>query len=97
MTLQNLLGDLALDETSQEIAEIAVLLRRAVKLLEASGNVDIANRQRVVLDALTTGLTLSTVTTVSAVNTFDGYDRRQWQDGSRIAYNTGIRQNLSFS
>lgn len=94
MALQNLLGDLALDETSQEIAEIAVLLRRAVKLLEASGNVDIANRQRVVLDALTGGLTLSSV---AAVNTFDGYDRRQWQDGSRIAYNTGIRQNLSFS
>ncbi len=93
MALQNLLGDLALDETSQEIAEIAVLLRRAVKLLEASGNVDIANRQRVVLDALT-GLTLSSV---ASVNTFDGYDRRQWQDGSRIAYNTGIRQNLSFS
>ena len=94
MALQNLLGDLALEETSQEIAEIAILLRRAVKLLEASGNVDIANRQRVVLDALTGGLTLSSV---ASVNTFDGYDRRQWQDGSRIAYNTGIRQNLSFS
>ena len=97
MALQNLLGELALDETSQEIAEIAVLLRRAVKLLEASGNVDIANRQRVVLVALTGGLTLSSVASVNTLNTFDGYDRRQWQDGSRIAYNTGIRQNLSFS
>jgi len=94
MALQNLLGDLALEATSQDIADIAILLRRAVKLLEPSSNVDVANRQRVLLDGITNGISLSVVNNIAAI---DSYDRRQWQDGSRTAYNTGIRHHLTFS
>jgi len=86
----NLLEGVAEDDT-------VILLRRIVKLLEASGNVDIANRQRVTLDSITAGISLSTVTNVGALGTLAGYDQRQWADGARVAYNTGIRQQLNFS
>jgi hypothetical protein len=95
MTAINLLGDLANDDTVK-------LLRRAVKLLEASGNVDIGNRQRIVLDAITAGLTLAAVTTVSSVSSVTnvaavaGLDQRQFHETSRIAYNTGMRAALKF-
>lgn len=84
---------LALDDT-------VILLRRIVKLLEASSNADIANRQRIVLDAITAGLTLSAITTVSTVSnlaTQAGLDQRQFHDGARVAYNTGVRAGLVFS
>lgn len=101
MTAINLLGDLANDDTVK-------LLRRAVKLLEASGNVDVANRQRIVLDAITAGLTLAAVTTVTGVTTVStvssvtnvaavaGLDQRQFHETNRIAYNTGMRSALKF-
>ena len=82
------------------------LLRRIVKLLEASANADIGNRQRIVVDAITGGLTLATVSTVSTVTnpvpvgnvaTVASYDQRQFQDPSRIAYNTGVRSQLKFT
>lgn len=76
------------------------LLRRIIKLLEASGNADIANRQRIVLDAITGALTLATVTTVGTVSnvaTLAGYDQRQFIDTARVAYNTGVRQGLIFT
>lgn len=124
MTLQNLLGDLALDATVQDVdtsvqgvdasvqalnAQVQVLqaqvvalnesnalLRRVVKLLESSGNVDVGNRQRITLDLITSGLTLSAVTTVTNVTSIGGLDHRQFIDQARTAYNTGIRSQLVF-
>lgn len=57
--------------------EALILLRRMVKLLEASGNADAANRQRVTIDAgtlpaVTTVSTVSAVTTVSTVTAVTG-------------------------
>jgi hypothetical protein len=91
----NLLEGVAEDDTVK-------LLRRAVKLLEASGNVDIGNRQRMTLDFITAGLTLAAVTTVTTVTTVTnvaataGLDQRQFHETSRIAYNTGMRAALKF-
>jgi len=79
-----------------------ILLRRMVHLLESSGNVDIANRQRIALDSITAGTTLPAVTTVTTVSTVTnlatlaGYDQRQFHDVARIAYNTGPRAQLNF-
>lgn len=77
-----------------------VLLRRLVKLMESQAAVDIAQRQRVTLDAITSGLTLTTLTTVSTVSnaaTLAGYNQQLFADWARTSYNTGIRSNLTFS
>lgn len=83
-----------------EVNNTNILLRRIVKLLESSGNVDFGNRQRVVIDNILVGLTLTAITTVSTVtNTSQiaGLDQRQFNDMSRISYSEGIRRNLIFS
>lgn len=96
MAMQNLMGDLANDDT-------VILLRRIVKELEVSANADAGNRQRVNIDSISTGLTLAVVTTVSTVSSVTnvaavgGLDHRQFIDQARAAYNTGIRAGLIFS
>lgn len=107
MALQNLLGDLALDASINEVNETISILKKILKLLESSGNVDAGNRQRIVIDAITGSLTLGTVTTVTGVTTVNtvssvtnvaatsGFDHRQFIDQARTAYNTGIRSKLS--
>lgn len=90
--------------------EAIIFLRRCVKLLEASGTVDPQNRQRITIDAITTGLTLSSITTVNAVtaitnalptgtNTlgYIGMNGDTRTDLTRNTYATGIRNNLIFS
>ena len=75
-------------------------LRRIVKLLEASGNADVANRQRVTVEAITGTNTLTTVTTVTNVGnigTLAGQNHQMFADPARIAYNTGPRAGLIFS
>ena len=89
MTAVNMFGDLANDDT-------VLLLRRIVKLLEASANVDVANRQRIVIDALAGGMTLGAVGTVSNITAMAGLDQRQFHDMARTAYNTGVRAQLNF-
>ena len=77
-----------------------VLLRRIVKILESQAATDTAQRQRIIIDAIASGLTLGTVTTVSTVSnmtTLAGYDQRLYSDWARTAYNTGIRAGLTFS
>ena len=79
--------------------DTVLLLRRIVKLLEASANVDVANRQRIIVDALAGGMTLGAVTTVSSVSNLAaiaGLDQRQFHDMARTAYNTGVRAQLNF-
>jgi len=58
-------GDVVNPATDESI----VLLRRMVKLLESQNATDIANRQRMTLDSIASGLTLGTVTTVTGVTT----------------------------
>jgi hypothetical protein len=94
---------LGIDLAEKVQDESVPLLRRIVKLLEVSANGDIANRQRIVLDAITGALTLTTVTTVGTVSAVTniaaiaGLDQRQFADTARISYNTGIRDKLIFT
>ena len=75
-----------------------ILLRRIVQLLSPLATQDANQRQRITIDAISGGLTLSTLSTVSNVATLAGVDSRyQFIDAARNAYANGIRQNLTFS
>jgi hypothetical protein len=78
--------------------ETLVLLRRMVKLMEPLAVQDVAQRQRVTLDAITTGLALGAVTTVGNIGGLGGVDPRfQFIDQARNAYANGIRANITNS
>lgn len=79
MALQNAFGDLALDASVSSLSDEVVvlqeqndLLRRLIKLMESQATIDSAQRQRITLDSITSGVTLPTVTTVGTVNTVTG-------------------------
>ena len=82
-----------------------VLLRRMVKLMESQNATDIANRQRVSVDAFTA--TVPAVTSIGGIVGalpgggnligFVNQDQRQFIDVARTNYNTGIRSKLTFS
>lgn len=104
--INNVDGDIVNPATAEQI----LLLRRIVKLLESQATVDVGNRQRITLDAITAGVSLPTVAAVTAItnalpagtNTIGsvnigGADHRQFIDQARTAYNTGIRGKLTFS
>lgn len=79
-----------------------LLIRRMLRSLEALSVVDSSNRQRCVIDAmnsvtLSTVSTVTTVGTISAITTFPISQIFEMTDRARIAYNTGIRNNISFS
>lgn len=101
--INNANGDIVNPATAEQI----LLLRRIVKLLESQATVDVGNRQRITLDAITAGVSLPAVTaitnalpagtnTIGSVN-IGGADHRQFIDQARTAYNTGIRGKLTFS
>jgi hypothetical protein len=73
--------------------EAIILLRRMVKLMEPLAVQDSQQRQRVAIDA-----PIATVTTVNGVNNIAAYGgvdpRFQFIDAARMAYATGIRNNL---
>jgi hypothetical protein len=95
--------------------ESIILLRRIVKLLESSGIVDTAQRQRVSVDAIVAlpnnqSVNISQIaTTTTAVNiglSSAGAQRMTLSNDSQIdnvvaimreAYNSGIRNRLTFS
>ena len=61
--ITNTAGEVINPATNESIA----LLRRMVKLIESQSSTDIGNRQRIALDAITGGLTLATVSSVSNI------------------------------
>jgi hypothetical protein len=87
------------------------LLRRIVKLLESNAVVDVAGRQRVVLDSLpgaavsasvpVSGSVTATVasTTITGISGLEaGNDPRyKYMDAARLMYGACIRQNLAFT
>lgn len=88
------------------------LLRRIVKLLESTAATDPQQRQRITLDAVSTGAnvvlgistnsignvaTVSTVTTVTNLTSTAGWNQQMFADPARTAYNTGIRAQLTFT
>jgi hypothetical protein len=87
------------------------MLSRLVKILECNAVVDSSQRQRIRIDDITGGLTLSTisaVTTVSTVNTIAsvtniaaqtalaGMDREMYINIAKNTYANSIRSQLSF-
>ena len=88
-----------LDDTYTPSSDEAIaLLRRMVKLSEPSATQDSQQRQRVTLDAITTGLALGAVTTVGNIGALGGVDPRfQFIDQARNAYANGIRANITNS
>lgn len=78
--------------------ESIILLRRMVKIMESLSVIDSFQRQRVTVDAMTSGMVLSTVSTVGNVATLAGVDARfQMIDTARNAYANGIRSKLDFN
>lgn len=81
-----------------------LLLERIADLLEPIATQDVANRQRIAIDAISGGLTLATLSTISNavpvgnVATLGLVDPRYlFIDTARNAYAQGIRSNLAFS
>jgi hypothetical protein len=83
-------------------------LQMLIGICETLQVVDSAQRQRIAIDAIATGLTLATVTTVGTVNTVSsvtnvaaqssmaGMDREMYINIAEQTYAQCIRQNLKF-
>lgn len=85
-------------DTTPASDESVLLLRRLVQILAPIATQDINQRQRVTVDGMTAGMTLTTVGTVGNIGAIGGVDvRYQLMDAARNMYANGIRQNLIFS
>jgi hypothetical protein len=91
---------------AQRAEDLLVMMGRIVKLLESNAVVDQQQRQRVTLDAITSGITLATVTNVGAVGTVTtvaaqttlaGMDRELYINAAKQTYATAIRPLLTFA
>jgi hypothetical protein len=94
-TIKNSSGEIINPATEDSI----VFLRRIAKILENQQAVDPQQRQRITIDAIAS-VTLPTVTTVSSVTNIVGlfsWNQQILADPARTAYNTGIRNQLTFS
>jgi hypothetical protein len=88
---------------AERVEDLLVMIGRLLKILESNGVVDIAQRQRITLDAITAGLTLAVVGTVnnvanvSAQTSMAGMDREMYINIARQAYASSIRSQLQFN
>jgi len=93
---------------AQRTDDLVEMLQRMVKLMESLAIVDVAQRQRISLDAIPAGVTLPTVTTVTTVSTVSsvtnvaaqtalaGMDREMYINIAKQTYATSLRPQLSF-
>ncbi len=65
----DLKGSPATENTLQDVKEQTALLKRIAKIADSLAVIDGAQRQRITLDAITSGLTLGTVTNVTSLGT----------------------------
>jgi predicted transcriptional regulator len=95
-----------LPAVTQRSDDLAVMLARLLKVLESNAVVDQQQRQRITLDAISTGLTLNavgnvatvgTITNVAAQTTMAGMDREMYINVARQAYALAIRPQLQFA
>jgi hypothetical protein len=80
------------------VENLISLLGRLVKISESNQVVDSAQRQRITLDAITTGIALPTVSTVTAVSNLTqnaGMDREQYINIAKQTYTNSIRNRLN--
>lgn len=89
--------------TAAQTDNLLTMLSRIVKLLESNAVVDVAQRQRVSVDAFpATVPTVTTVTTVTGVTTLSnaiaiaGMDREQYINIAKQTYAQSIRSRLEF-
>jgi hypothetical protein len=94
-------------DTSQalQVADQTVgLLKILVDLLYSNAITDAGQRQRIVIDAITTGLTLAAVTTVSTVSTVSavsnltnlfGVNQQMYMDMLHMQYDSGIGSRIT--
>jgi hypothetical protein len=94
-------------DTSQalQVADQTVgLLKILVDLLYSNAITDAGQRQRIVIDAITAGLTLATVTTVNTVSTVStvsnltnlfGVNQQMYMDMLHMQYDSGIRDRIT--
>lgn len=88
-------------DTSQAIEvedETVGLLKILVDLLYSNAITDAGQRQRIVIDAITAGLTLATVTTVSSVTNVAGIfgvNQQMYMDMLHMQYDSGIRDRIT--
>jgi hypothetical protein len=104
-------SSVALKTADVDNQEIVKLLSRLVKIAENQQSTDSAQRQRTTVDSITTGLTLSNVTTVGTVSSITGgtittvsnaaaiagMDREQYINIARNTYANSLRNKLFFS
>lgn len=76
-----------------ELAEAVIYLRRIAGLLAMQSAADAGNRQRVTIDAITSGLTLQQLNNVGTIAN-EGY--RQFEVPARNCYANAIRSKLTF-
>lgn len=71
-----------------------ILLRRLIQLLAPIATQDISQRQKVNVDTISSGLTLSNVTSLGTLANVDA--RYIQMDTARNVFANGIRQNLTY-
>ena len=96
---------------AQRTDDLVEMLGRMVKLMESLAIVDVAQRQRISLDAIPAGVTLPTVTTVTGVTTVStvtsvsnvaaqtgmaGMNQEMYINIAKQTYGTSIRPHLTF-
>lgn len=87
----------AIPPSDNELLQQSVIaLRRVIKLLESNATIDPQQRQRITLDAITSGLTLTAVSTVTNIAAMAGEGVRQFEVHARNSYSSGIRSRLTF-
>lgn len=87
----------AVKPLDKEISEEIILLRRMVQMMSQQGAVDAQSRQRIILDAIASGLTLAAVTSVTNIVGIAGEGVRQFEVPARNCYANSIRSKLTFA
>jgi hypothetical protein len=101
-TVQDVSESNPLPTVANQSDDLIRMLSRLVKMLESNAIVDQQQRQRINLDSITSGLTLSTVTNVGSIGTLPnlptvaGMDREQYINIARNTYANSIRSQLTF-
>ncbi len=94
------MGGPVLQNLDDDIRQLLAISLQTVEILASQNAVDSANRQRIAIDAMSGGLTLAAVTTVSTVTNvaaIAGWDHRQFENPANLLFNSMISQNLVFS
>ena len=85
----------ATDDSVQAMTDVALTLKRIAKNMESLQVVDSVQRQRVAVETI---VNMQTVGNLGNAQTFNGVDPKyNMADWARTAYNSGIRNNLTFS